>query len=52
MSYVDRVLNQLRERHGEQKEFMQAVEEVLESLRVVIDENEEEYSRLALLERL
>ena len=52
MSYVDRVLNQLRGRHGEQKEFMQAVEEVLESLRVVIDENEEEYSRLALLERL
>ena len=52
MSYVDRVLNQLRERHGEQKEFMQAVEEVLESLRVVIDENEEEYSSLALLERL
>ena len=52
MSYVDRVLNQLRERHGEQKEFMQAVEEVLESLRVVIDENDEEYSRLALLERL
>ncbi|MGN0732767.1 MAG: NADP-specific glutamate dehydrogenase [Emergencia sp.] len=52
MSYVDRVLNQLRERHGEQKEFMQAVEEVLESLRVVIDENEEEYSKLALLERL
>lgn len=31
---------------------MQAVEEVLESLRVVIDENEEEYSKLALLERL
>ena len=52
MSYVDRVLNQLRERHGEQKEFMQAVEEVLESLRVVIDENEEEYIILALLDRL
>ena len=52
MSYVDRVLNQIRERHGEQKEFMQAVEEVLESLRVVIEENEEEYSKLALLERL
>ena len=52
MSYVDRVLNQIRERHGEQKEFMQAVEEVLESLRVAIEENEEEYSKLALLERL
>lgn len=52
MGYVDRVLEQLRSRHGEQKVFMQAVEEVLESLRVVIDENEEEYSKLALLERL
>jgi glutamate dehydrogenase (NADP+) len=33
-------------------EFHQAVKEVLESLKVVIDANEEEYRKLAVLERL
>jgi glutamate dehydrogenase (NADP+) len=33
-------------------EFHQAVEEVLNSLRVVVDENEEEFRKAALLERL
>ena len=33
-------------------EFHQAVKEVLDSLKVVIDKNEEEYRRLSILERL
>lgn len=52
MSYVDEALTKIRGRHGEQKEFMQAVEEVLESLRPVIETDEENYKKLAILERL
>ena len=52
MSYVDEVFAQVSEKHAEQKEFLQAVKEVFESLRVVIEAHEEEYRRDALLERL
>ena len=52
MSYVDEVLNLVIEKNPAQPEFHQAVEEVLESLRVVIEANEEQYRRDALLERL
>ena len=52
MSYVDEVLAQVREQYPEQKEFLQAVGEVLESLRVVIEADEEAYRKDALLERL
>ena len=52
MSYVDEVLAQVKARNGHEPEFIQAVTEVLESLRVVIEANEEQYRRDALLERL
>lgn len=52
MSYVDEVYAKVVEKNPAQPEFHQAVKEVLESLRVVIEANEEEYRREALLERL
>ena len=52
MSYVDEVLASVVAKNPAQPEFHQAVKEVLESLRVVIEANEEEYRREALLERL
>ncbi len=52
MSYVDEVLAKVREKNASEPEFLQAVDEVLESLRPVIDANEELYRREALLERL
>ena len=52
MSYVDEVLQMVVEKNPAQPEFHQAVKEVLESLRVVIDANEEAYKRDARLERL
>ena len=52
MSYVDEILTRVVEKNPGQPEFHQAVKEVLESLRPVIDENEEAYRRDALLERL
>ena len=52
MSYVDEALERVRKQNPEQPEFLQAVKEVLESLRVVIEANEEAYKKQALLERL
>ena len=52
MSYVDEVYAMVVEKNPAQPEFHQAVKEVLESLRVVIEANEEKYRRDALLERL
>ena len=52
MSYVDEVLAQVKTKNSHEPEFIQAVTEVLESLRVVIEANEEQYRRDALLERL
>ncbi|MCR5650435.1 MAG: NADP-specific glutamate dehydrogenase [Lachnospiraceae bacterium] len=52
MSYVDEVYSYVVEKNPAQPEFHQAVKEVLESLRVVIEANEEEYKKDALLERL
>ena len=52
MSYVDEVYSYVVEKNPAQPEFHQAVKEVLESLRVVIEANEEEYRKDALLERL
>ncbi|MBR6024567.1 MAG: NADP-specific glutamate dehydrogenase [Methanobrevibacter sp.] len=52
MSYVDDVIETIIEQNPSEPEFHQAVREVLESLRVVIEENEEEYKKNALLERL
>ena len=52
MSYVDEVLAKVKEKNASEPEFLQAVEEVLNSLRPVIDANEEKYRREALLERI
>ena len=52
MSYVDEVFAQVAAQNAHEPEFIQAVTEVLESLRVVIEANEETYRRNALLERL
>ena len=51
MSYVDEVLEGIKQRNSDQPEFIQAVTEVLESLRPVIETNPE-YKKAALLERL
>ncbi len=52
MSYVDEVIEQVVKQNPAEPEFHQAVKEVLESLRVVVDANEEKFRRDALLERL
>ena len=52
MGYVDEVLEKVSKKNADQPEFLQAVNEVLESLRPVIDANEELYRKNAILERI
>ena len=52
MSYVDEVLAKIKEKNASEPEFLQAAEEVLDSLRPVIDANEDLYRKEALLERI
>ena len=52
MSYVDEVLELVQKKNADQPEFLQAVTEVLDSLRPVIDANEELYRKEAILERI
>ncbi len=52
MSYVDEIIELVVKKNPAEPEFHQAVKEVLESLRVVIEANEDAYRREALLERL
>ncbi len=52
MSYVDEVLDRVIRENPNEPEFHQAVKEVLNSLRPVVDANEEKFRRDALLERL
>ncbi|MDO4942912.1 MAG: NADP-specific glutamate dehydrogenase [Lachnospiraceae bacterium] len=52
MSYVDEVIAKVIEQNPAEPEFHQAVTEVLESLRPVIEANEEAYKKDALLERI
>lgn len=52
MGYVDEVIEMVVKKNPAEPEFHQAVREVLESLRTVIEANEEKYRREALLERL
>ena len=52
MSYVDEVIERVIKENPNEPEFHQAVKEVLDSLRPVIEKNEEAYRRDALLERL
>ena len=48
MSYVDEVIEQVVAQNPAEPEFHQAVKEVLESLRVVVEANEEAFRRDAL----
>ncbi|MBR2309291.1 MAG: NADP-specific glutamate dehydrogenase [Oscillospiraceae bacterium] len=52
MSYVDDIKRRVAEQNPSQPEFNQAVTEVLESVRPVVERNEEMYRREALLERM
>jgi glutamate dehydrogenase (NADP+) len=52
MSYVDEVLEKVKKRDADQPEFIQAVTEVLETLKPVIEKDEEKYRKLAILERI
>ena len=52
MNYVDEVLEKVVAKNGNEPEFIQAVTEVLESLRPVIEKNEEKFRREAILERI
>ncbi len=52
MSYVDEVIDAVVRKNPSEPEFHQAVKEVLESLRAVVEANEEKFRKDALLERL
>ena len=52
MSYVDEVYESVVAKNPGETEFHQAVKEVLDSLKLVIEANEEKYRREAILERL
>lgn len=52
MGYVDEVIERVIAKNPGEPEFHQAVKEVLESLRPVVEANEKVYRREALLERL
>ena len=52
MSYTEEIYAKVVEKNPGEVEFHQAVKEVLDSLKLVIDAHEEEYRKVALLERL
>ena len=52
MSYVDEVIERVITENGSEPEFIQAVKEVLNSLRPVVDANEEKFRRDAVLDRI
>ena len=52
MGYVDEVIARVIEKNPGQPEFHQAVKEVLDTIRPVVDRHEEQYRKLAILERL
>ena len=52
MSYVDEVIEAVERENQNEPEFIQAVREVLDSIRPVVDANEAAYRRDALLERI
>ena len=51
MSYVDEIYDRVVEQNPGEPEFHQAVKEVLDSLKLVIDANEEKYRKAGVLER-
>ncbi len=52
MSYASEIYDRVVAQNPGEPEFHQAVKEVLDSLSVVIDANEEQYRKMGLLERL
>ena len=52
MSYVDEVIERVVKENPNEPEFHQAVKEVLNSLRPVVDANEEKFRKDAVLERI
>ena len=52
MSYIDEIYERVVKENPAQPEFHQAVKEVLDSLRPVVEANEATYRREALLERI
>ena len=52
MNYIDEVLAKVKEKNAAEPEFLQAVEEVLESIRPVVEANEDLYRKEAILERI
>ena len=52
MSYTEEIYERVVSQNPNEPEFHQAVKEVLDTLKLVIDANEEEYRKLGLLERL
>ena len=51
MSYVDTIIDDIEKKNADQAEFLQAANEVLESLRVIVDKDPV-YEKTGLLERL
>ena len=52
MGYVDEVIELVSKKNATEPEFLQTVEEVLSSLKPVVDKNEATYRKAALLERM
>ena len=52
MSYVDEVIDRTRKENPDEPEFHQTLTEVLKSIEPAVNENEEQYRKDALLERL
>lgn len=52
MSYIDEIIEVVVKKNPAEPEFHQAVKEVLESLRAVVEANEERFKKDAILERL
>ena len=51
MKYIERIIEEVRTKDAEQKEFNQAVEEVLHSIEPIFEKHPE-YEKMAVLERL
>ena len=52
MNYIEEVIKNTKEKNAHEPEFIQSVSEVLNSLPVVINENEKLYREHAILERM
>jgi glutamate dehydrogenase (NADP+) len=52
MSYIDEIIDKVIAQNPGQPEFHQTVKEVLDSLRPIVEANEEKYRKEALLERM